>query len=113
MSDLLDGPYLDDAGDFFALVGEHRKLELLRQWRYYSGMSLFDICEAREVWPNIRITKAHIVDRDDPSTWDDDTKDSMEDDGCWLSEWDLFMKIDAEGPHTVTAYMDTWPKETS
>lgn len=107
----LGDPYLDDRGDFFALVGVHRKLDLLRQWMDYSGMPLFDICDGRDVWPNIRIAKAFIVDRDDPDTWDDGTRDDMEDDEDWLFEWDLFMKVDAKGPHTVTVYMESWPEE--
>ncbi len=103
-------PFLDDDGDFFGLVGEHRKLDLLRQWRHYSGMSLFEICDGREVWPNIRVTKAFIVDRDDPSTWDDETREAMADDEYWSSEWDLFMKVDPAGPRTVTVFMQAWPK---
>ena len=105
MSGIYDGPYMDDWGDFFALVGVYRKLEFLRQWTYYTGMTLFDIFDGREVWRNIRIAKAVIVDRDDPSTWDDVTRESVEDqEGGWPHEWDLFMRLDKSGPVTVTVF---------
>lgn len=100
-----DGPYQDEWGDFFALVGKYRKLEFLRQWTYHSGMSLLDICEGREVWPNIRVTQAVVVDRDDPATWPDDVREQVEDDdGGWPYEWDIWMRLDKDGPVTVTAY---------
>lgn len=101
---MIDGPYMDDMGDFFALVGEHRKLHFLSEWVYYTGASLFEICEGREVWPNIQITQAFIVDSDDPDTWPDDVKEQVEDVGYWSYEWDQWMRLDPDGPHTVTAY---------
>ncbi len=104
MSNPLDGPYMDEWGDFFALVGVHRKLHFLREWMHYTSMSLFDIFEAREVWPNIRIVKCFIIDRDDPETWDDDTKDLMEDDAGWPYDWDQLMTVDKAGPHTATVF---------
>ena len=101
-----DGPYLDDWGDFFALVGEHRKLDFLRQWMYYTSMSLFDIADGREVWPNIRIVNCRIVDRLDESTWHDGTREEVEDSGHWPFEWDLFMELDKDGPIVATVYTD-------
>lgn len=104
MSSALDGPFMDEWGDFFGLVGVHRKLDFLRQWSDFSGMPLFDITDGREVWPNIRVVKCFIIDRDDPETWDDDTRDSMEDDDSWPYEWDQFMTVDKTGPHTATVF---------
>lgn len=97
------GPFMDEEGDFFALVGVHRKLELLREWIYHTGMTLFDICDGREVWPNIRVAQAVIVDSEDESTWPDHVREAVED-GGWCYEWDQFMELDPEGPITVTVY---------
>jgi hypothetical protein len=103
MNSNYDGPYMDDMGDFFAIIGEHRKLEFLRQWMSFTAMDLFDICDGRTVWDDIRIAKARIVDIDDQSTWDDETRDAVADDG-WYYEWDVFMVLDKDGPFTVTVY---------
>ncbi len=106
MSSALDGPYMDEWGDFFGLVGVHRKLHFLREWMHYTGMPLFDIFDGRDVWSNIRIVKCFIVDRDDPKTWDDNTRDIVEDDddGGWPHDWDQLMVVDEAGPHTATVF---------
>ena len=105
MSDKLLEVIDDGAGQFFGVVGGHiRKLYFLRLICSHFAMTIQDLDFGISCMDEIKHGMCRLVDRDNPETWDDNERESM-DEGWWPYEWDAVYWLDPDGDIKITSWI--------